>query len=75
MGASEQVVALSDGATVKDAIKSLADEHAEHFSKFVFSGDQLLPSILLSLNDQQVDEQAELSDGDVLTLISAISGG
>lgn len=75
IGSAEQVVTLSEGATVEHAIKSLAEQHAEHFSKLVLSDGRLMPSILLSLNDQQVDAEAKLNDGDVLTLLSAISGG
>ena len=75
IGSAEQVITLSEGATAEQAIKSLAEQHSEHFSKFVLSNGQLMPSILLALNDQQVDADAKLKDGDVLTLLSAISGG
>lgn len=75
IGTAEQDITLNEGSTVGDAIKSLAEQHAEPFSRFVLSDGQLMPSIMLSLNDRQVDQQAILSHGDVLTLLSAISGG
>ena len=75
LGRSEQSVQLEDGATVMDAIRQLAQEHGEAFAKFVFVQDQLLPSILTTVNDQQVSTDEALRDGDQLILLSAISGG
>lgn len=75
LGKSQQSVNLPDGATVQDAIRELAHMHNDEFSQLVLADGELMPSILLSLNDQQVDATATLSDGDSLTLLSAISGG
>lgn len=75
LGKSEQSVKLESGATVQSAIDSLAEQHADSFSQFVLSDGKLIPSMLLSVNDRQVDTTAPLSDGDRLTLLSAISGG
>ena len=68
-------VVVDDGASVMDAIHKLATLHPEAFDRYVLTNGQLLPSILLSLNDNQVDSTAVLADGDQLLLLSAISGG
>ena len=75
LGKAEQSVSMPDGATVLDAIKLLCSEHPDAFSSLVMANGELLPSVLLSLNDQQVDADHTLNDGDVVTLLSAISGG
>jgi len=76
LGKSEESVTLESGATVQDVISSLATVYPDEFNQLVLSADgQLVPSILLSVNDQQVDVTAGLSDGDTLTLLAAISGG
>ena len=75
LGISESSVTLEDGATVQNAIDSLALQYSSEFAPFLLSNGQLMPSVLLSVNDQQVDATAPLSDGDRLTLLSAISGG
>ena len=75
LGKSQQSVELNDAATVQDAIHALAAEHTDVFAQFVLSNGQLQPSILLLVNDQQVDATQQLHDGDVVTLLSAISGG
>jgi|GEM_PF-6084497 len=75
LGRSDQQVSLAENATVKDAIAALAQQHPDHFAKLVMVDGELLPSILLSVNDQQVDIDASLKQGDTLTLLSAISGG
>ena len=75
LGIDATSVTLNDGATVQNAIEELAREHGDAFSKYVMSGETLLPSILLSVNDQQVEINQPLADGDQLMLLSAISGG
>ena len=75
IGMSEQAITLPESATVGDALKHLATQHPQPFNDMVLSDGELLPSILISVNDQQVDEKAALAEGDVLTLLSAISGG
>lgn len=75
IGHSDQSITLCDNATVKDAIAVLAEKHPDHFAKLVMADGELLPSILLSVNDQQVEINAPLKDNDTLTLLSAISGG
>ena len=75
LGRTEETVELPEGKTVIDAVTDLADRYPEQFAQFVLSDGKLLPSILLSVNDQQVDADAKVKDGDTITLLSAISGG
>lgn len=75
LGSSQEVVTLPDDATVLDAIRALAEKHRDVFAQFVLLDGQLMPSILTSVNDQQVDASASLTDGDHIMLLSAISGG
>ena len=75
LGRGSQSISLADGATVQDAMDTLKEQFPEEFRQLLFSNGQVLPSILLSINDQQVDLDSPLSEGDTLTLLSAISGG
>lgn len=75
IGQASQDIELAENASVQEAIAVIAEQHSEAFSKYVLSGGQLIPSILLSVNDQQASADANLADGDTLTLLSAISGG
>lgn len=75
LGRSSDVVELQDGANVLDAIRKLAANEAGTFDRFVLADGGPLPSVLVSVNEQQVDFATKLSDGDQLTLLSAISGG
>lgn len=75
IGQASQDIELADNASVHEAIAAVAEQHAEAFSKYVLHDGQLMPSILLSVNDHQAQSDAKLADGDTLTLLSAISGG
>ena len=76
IGKNEQWLSLSDDASVRDAIEMVAKLHPVEFAQLVLDNSQeLLPSILLCVNDQQVEGGETLSDGDTVTLLSAISGG
>ena len=78
LGKGEASLSLESGSHVRDAISALAKRYPREFSQLVLDGQQrLLPSILLCVNDQQVEfsHEVPLADGDTLTLLSAISGG
>ena len=75
LGKSEETVDLPGGASVRDAVSALARQYPEQFLQFVMSDGGLLPSILLSVNDRQVNADEEVQEGDTITLLSAISGG
>ena len=76
LGQPSATLTLDEDASVMSALSSLAGRYPTEFSGLVLSSQgQLLPSILLCVNDQQVAPSALLHDGDTLTLLSAISGG
>lgn len=76
IGKSEASLVLHDSATVRDAIEALVSSYPAEVALLVLNESQeLLPSIVLCVNDQQVDDKWPLSDGDTVTLLSAISGG
>lgn len=63
-------LALSDASSVQDALEKLAE---------VVGEDVFLPSVLVAVNGMRVDaaERAAwtLSDGDVVSVVSAMAGG
>jgi sulfur-carrier protein len=64
--------------TVQDLLCRVADQHGETLGNLLFDNDRRLhSSILLFVGDSQVrsDQPRELKDGDVLTILSPISGG
>ena len=75
LGRGEQSLELNERATVRAAIEQLAGQYPAEFSQLVLQDGSLMPSILISVNDQQVMEDHVLEDHDTLTLLSAISGG
>lgn len=78
LASTSEEVEVVDDATAIDVLKRLAEKHGDVLSGLVFTSDgQLLPSMLLCVGDEQLTSPADqsLADGDVLTLLSAISGG
>ena len=78
IGKAREEVSLEEGATLSDLVQRLIREHGESLQDLLLSEQStLLPSILLCVGDEQVDfDRSEpLSDGDQITLLSAISGG
>ena len=74
----QQTLSLDEGSTVQQAMEALASQYPEEFSRLVLDAQQdVLPSIMACVNDQQVDlnRLEPLHEGDTLTLLSAISGG
>jgi hypothetical protein len=65
-------------ANLSELLRSLAVRHPGPFGQLVLTPEgELLPSILLCVNDQQVDPASDdpLPDGATVTFLSAISGG
>lgn len=76
LGSSDLPLSLPEGSTVQDAVDQLADQYQGAFTQLVVDEHrQLLPSVLICVDDQQVDASTELTDGATLTFLSAISGG
>lgn len=64
--------------SVQAAVTQAAKNHGDELWGVLFHSDgRLHPSILLFVGDNQVrwDQEFELSDHDVITLLSPISGG
>ncbi|MDP7266717.1 MAG: MoaD/ThiS family protein [Pirellulales bacterium] len=77
-GAAEQMIILPDRSTVRRCLSEIVQIHGEALRTMLFDSEEnLLPSVLLCLGDEQIsiDHASPLSDGDELTLLSAISGG
>jgi len=75
LGRSGDAVKIHEGSTVLDAVHKLATIEGAIFEQFVLRDEKPLPSILVSVNDKQVDFDTKLVAGDQVTLLSAISGG
>jgi molybdopterin synthase catalytic subunit len=67
LGRDNDVVALADGARVRDAITALAARHE--------AIDKLRGKFRVALNQDFVDDEHELADGDELALIPPVAGG
>ena len=68
----------ANGGTLQDLLQTLTVRHDQAFRQLVLdSSGKLLPSILLCIDDQQIDvtDRRILNDGTVVTFLSAISGG
>jgi molybdopterin converting factor small subunit len=78
LGMAIESLDVAPSCSIVELVSQLALRHPDVFRKLVVdASDRLLPSIFLCVGDQQVafDESVELSDGDTLTFLSAISGG
>jgi MoaE-MoaD fusion protein len=67
LGRDDDVVALADGATVRDAITALAARHA--------AVEKLRGKFRVAVNQDFADDERELADGDELALIPPVAGG
>lgn len=78
IGKSSDQVQFDGPVTVAEVLSALSGRYGADFRDLVLrENGEILPSILLCLGDEQIDPSCDqaLSDGDVLTLLSAISGG
>lgn len=77
-GKGREEVELDEPATVADALRQLADGHDEAFRRIVLTGESKPQAALLAFIDDdpiRLDSDRLLQEGQVLTLISPISGG
>ena len=78
LGRGSEKIDLPQPTTLGGLLDHLGRVHGPAFRNLVLdSHDQLLPSILLCVGDQQVQADAgwQLQEGDEVTILSAISGG
>lgn len=77
-GLSAETFECDSPCNVKNMLQRVVEQHGESMKQLLFDANrQLHPSILLFVGDTQVrsDQYRELQDGDVLTILSPISGG
>ncbi len=67
VGASEQDVALPEGATVQNLISEIVSEH----SRFI----AMAPSLMVSVNQEYQKRETVLHNGDEVAFIPPVSGG
>ena len=78
LGIDSEELVLPDGSRFADVVSALAERHVLAFQRLVIDDrGRLLPSILPCVGDEQIlsGENPDLSDGDDVTFLSAISGG
>ena len=78
LGTSEEWIELPSGSTLSDCLEALLARHGEVLRTMLFDQDQnRWSSILPCIGNEQVpiDHPVPLSEGDEITLLSAISGG
>ena len=78
LGTDSEEIEAPDGSRFADVLRILAKKHMATFRLLVIDANgQLLPSILLCVDDEQIspDDNPVLSSGDSVTFLSAISGG
>jgi molybdopterin converting factor small subunit len=74
----EKKIALSDGATIRDAVRTLAGTGPD--TGLLIDGDQNIRSyVMIMHHDERVSpmeaETVPLADGDILILFPPVSGG
>lgn len=77
-GVASESVDVDDGCSVQDALSRIAEQHGDPLAKLLLGEEgRLHPSILLFVGDEQVrwETPRQLSAGDVITILSPISGG
>ena len=67
VGDSEREVRLDSGATVADLISEIVSEHP----RFV----EMAPSLMTSVNQEYMERDSALEDGDEVAFIPPVSGG
>lgn len=78
VGTATESLDVEPDCTVQDLVRRVAEHHGDSLAGMLFAGqEQLHPSILLFLGDDQVrwDTPVPLRDDDVVTILSPISGG
>lgn len=77
-GVASITLAVDDGATLADFLRTLAQTAAEPVRQILFDDrNEFRPTILIFLNDEHVSRSSErkLAAGDSVTITSPISGG
>jgi molybdopterin converting factor small subunit len=75
---SETIEVPDDSRSMSDCIRTVAAAHGGELKSILVNADgEVQPTLLVFLNDSQIVRGTEsmLSDGDILTLMTPISGG
>ena len=78
VGRGSEQLDLPAASSVQDVVRLAAEKHGAELRQILFhSDDSLHPSVLLFLRDEQVrwHTPTPLQEGDVVTILSPISGG
>ncbi len=77
-GVSNETVDSNDTTMpLGSVLKEIVQRHDEKFVNLIMKDGKLRPSILVTINDEQVEPNPEfkISDGDIVTILSPMSGG
>lgn len=75
-GTEVEEVVLDDGLTLEKAISELTRQHGDAFGKLVLKEDgSIQPCLLTLVNGNPVELTQVLSEGDEITILSAVAGG
>lgn len=78
-GFAEEALTLSAGASLRDLLEALAHSHGPPLREMLFEPDGRVSLHLVIFHNRQLvrlsQHDATLSDGDVLMLFPALSGG
>jgi molybdopterin converting factor small subunit len=75
-GCSDETFALEPGSDLETLLRAIAEHHNDTVRDLLFDdGDTPSPTVLVFVNSEQASWEQILCDGDVVTLITPISGG
>ncbi|QDT42506.1 ThiS family protein [Gimesia alba] len=77
-GVGKEEFEVNEGSSLQELVKQVAENHAASLKSILFpNSDELHPSILLFVSNQQVlwEEPFTLEPHHVVTILSPISGG
>lgn len=77
-GVGSETIEVSDPCRVSDCLRQVADAHGDALKPILLNSEgEIQPTLLLFKGDEQIGKaaEAELSDGDTLTIMTPISGG
>lgn len=77
-GVGSETIEVNGPCRVSDCLRQVADAHGDTLKPILLNSDgEIHPALLLFKGDEQIGQaaEAELSDGDTLTIMTPISGG
>lgn len=74
-GAASEAVQVPEGATVLDLLRAIAGQRADLSLHLLDEGRSKRPSLLVFVNERQVEDKHALRDGDEVILMTPIAGG